>query len=229
LAQKEMTMTALAIDTPNTNLSFFSAKPIQVFVIESQSNRRTDLIDTINKSKSMEVCGHVKSADDAFYALRLAEPTVIILDFPHLEVIRELKFDHPEIPILVLSEFDESLFTHSVLDSGASGYIQPKKNTKEVLQAIEIVHNGGVFKGPTKKYARKDPLALCSNIEIAMLAFLGQGKGPRQIADKLCIDQETVEDKTKILGDKLNLKNKIDFVRYCLGFVRRAPSLVELN
>src|SRR5438034_7020006 len=62
-----------------------------------------------------------------------------------LELIKSLRVEHPEVKVLVLSQYDELIFAERALRAGASGYIMKENATDEVLRAVRKVLAGELY------------------------------------------------------------------------------------
>lgn len=70
----------------------------------------------------------------------------LILKRSHgLELIKTMRRQFPEVPALVLSMHDESLYAQRALQAGARGYIGKEQPLSEVLKAIRQVLRGEIY------------------------------------------------------------------------------------
>src|SRR4030043_1321467 len=94
----------------------------------------------INKQKDLMVCGAANTANKALKLINELNPDVITLDLSlkdsnGLELIKDLLVHKSDVPILVISMYDENIYAERVLKAGAKGYIMKEKVTKELLKA----------------------------------------------------------------------------------------------
>ena len=64
---------------------------------------------------------------------------------PGLELVKDLEKAHPNLPVLVLSIHDETLWAEPVLRAGAEGYIMKSQATQKVVDAVRQVLGGGIW------------------------------------------------------------------------------------
>ena len=62
-----------------------------------------------------------------------------------LDVLREIKRAHPDLPVLMLSMHSAPLYIQQSLKLGASGYLSKESAPEELLQAIDAVRGGGIY------------------------------------------------------------------------------------
>jgi DNA-binding NarL/FixJ family response regulator len=104
----------------------------------------------INQQSDLVVCGEAEDAPHALEAVGAVEPDVAIVDLSlmggsGLELIRDIKAQHPDLPTLVLSLHDETLYAERALRAGARGYIMKRASTTVVLAALRKVLEGGIY------------------------------------------------------------------------------------
>jgi two-component system, NarL family, invasion response regulator UvrY len=62
-----------------------------------------------------------------------------------LEVLREIKRTHPNLPVLMLSMHSANLYIQQSLKLGASGYLSKESAPEELLEAIDSARGGGIY------------------------------------------------------------------------------------
>ena len=112
-----------------------------------------------------------------------------------LELVRRFQFLFPELPILILSMHDESIYAEPALKAGARGYLMKQMATDVLLHAIRQVLQGELYlsdqmnsrllKKMMGKKNTDSPLGNLSPTEIEILQLIGMGMGTSEIADKL--------------------------------------------
>jgi DNA-binding NarL/FixJ family response regulator len=173
------------------------------------------------------VCGEADSVDAALNACRTSEVDLAIVDLSlgstsGLELIKQLHEEHPQLPILVLSMHDESLFAQRALRAGARGYLQKHEAIDGLIQAIRHVISGKVFVSDTGTApSPTDQLATLTDREIQVLERVGRGSSTAEIARDLGVSVKTIETYRSNIKAKLNLKSALDLVRYATSWIER--------
>jgi DNA-binding NarL/FixJ family response regulator len=111
---------------------------------------RERLSQLINHELDMEVCGEAETAQRAIQLIRETSPDLAIVDITlkgssGLELIKSIKALSVNVPILVLSMHDESLYAERALRAGATGYITKNQAADEVLLAVRRVLAGEIY------------------------------------------------------------------------------------
>jgi len=141
-----------------------------------------------------------------------------------IELIKNLKELHPDIPVLVLSMHDESLYAERVFRAGARGYVNKRETAQKVVEAIRRVLDGKLYIGEKTaeilagrtmrgQTASRSAIELLSDRELQVFDQLGQGIGTRQIAEDFHVSVKTVQEYCARIKDKLNLNNATELLR----------------
>jgi len=178
----------------------------------------------------------VGDAEDGREAVRLAgqlKPHVVLMDIAMpllngLEATRQIKREHPEINVLVLTMYDHEEYFREMLQVGASGYIIKRAAATELVAAIRAVFNGESVLSPAitrllledylSNDAHKqenDPNSLTSR-EREVLQLIAEGKTSREIAEILHLSVKTVQSHRTNLMQKLDLHDRGDLIKYAI-------------
>src|SRR5438552_14939691 len=122
----------------------------RVLLVDDHPILRRGLAQLINQEADMAVCGEAEDAPKAFEAFSTLQPDVAVVDISlkggnGIELIKNVKARFPDLPILVLSMHDESLYAERALRAGGRGYIMKEEAIEQVLVAIRRVLLGEIF------------------------------------------------------------------------------------
>ena len=103
---------------------------------------RQGLTLLINQEKGMNVCSEAENADMAMNEITKSNPDILIIDISlkgvdGIELTKNIRSFYPDLPILILSMHDETLFAERALRAGASGYLMKQEGTEEVGQQLQ--------------------------------------------------------------------------------------------
>ncbi|MCB0404038.1 MAG: response regulator transcription factor [Bdellovibrionales bacterium] len=142
-----------------------------------------------------------------------------------LDVLKELKKTHPQLPVLVLTMHAEEQYALRVFKAGASGYLTKDSAPSLLVTAIEKVTSGGKY--VSHSLAEKLVLDIgehgarplhetLSDREFQVLTNLASGKTAGQIATELGLSVKTVSTyRTRIL-EKMHLRNNAELIHYAI-------------
>src|SRR6201996_2012253 len=121
----------------------------RVLLVEDHAMFRERLAQLINQNPDMEICGETDNIRQAVEIVKNAKPDIALVDITlrgssGLELIKDLKALGIEVPVLVLSMHEESLYAERVLAAGGKGYLTKHENSDTLLGAIRRVLEGKV-------------------------------------------------------------------------------------
>ena len=191
----------------------------------------------INQEPDLTVCGQALTAEKALQAIEQLHPDLAIVDISlrgtgGLELIKAIKRRHPNLPVLVVSMHDESLYAERAIRAGAMGYVMKEKATDELLSSIHRVLEGEIYL--SKKMSNKllsqlvghsisktgSTVERLSDRELQVFRLMGKGSTTRQIASELSLSMKTVESYREHLKEKLQLKTAAELVRHAFDWVQ---------
>lgn len=148
------------------------------------------------------------------------------LDMPGrsgLEALEQIKLIKPEIPVLILSIYPESLYAVRVLKAGAAGYMNKNSAPEELIAAVQRIGLGRKYITPeiAEKLVdikfNQEPHELLSNREFEIFKLLAWGKTITQISETLSLALTTVSTHRSRIMDKLQLSTNSELTRYAIS------------
>jgi DNA-binding NarL/FixJ family response regulator len=208
----------------------------KIFIVDDHPIVRKGLAQLINQEPDMVICGEAENAQSALDLLKKIKPDLAIVDISlqgidGIELIKKIKVRDANLPILVVSMHDESLFAERALKVGAKGYIMKQEAIEKMMEAIRRVIGGEVYVSErvsatiVKKFIdgkavnTRSPMEVLSNRELEVFQLIGQGFVTRQIAQELNVSIKTVESYRANIKEKLNLKNATELLRHAVHWV----------
>lgn len=209
------------------------SQKIGILIADDHTLFRNGIRALLKDEQDMVIVG---DANDGREAVRLAaqlKPNVILMDIAMpllngLEATRQIKREHPEINVLVLTMYDHEEYFRQMLEVGASGYIIKRAAFHELVAAIRAVHNGEAVLSPAitrlvlEDYLRRDSITkeddpnTLSSREREVLQLIAEGKTSREIAEILNLSVKTVQSHRTNLMQKLDLHDRGDLIKYAI-------------
>ncbi|MBW8864440.1 MAG: response regulator transcription factor [Verrucomicrobia bacterium] len=204
---------------------------IRVVLVDDHPLVREGLVNLINQSPGLEVCGEAGNEPQALEVISVTRPDVAVVHITlengsGLELLKNLKSSHPQVKPLVLSMHDENIYAERALHAGARGYIMKREAAKKVIAGIHAVHAGQLyvsekiaatmaekFVGGRPSAANASPMELLSDRELQVFELLGRGQGTRQISESLNVGFKTVQAYQARIKEKLQLANATELMR----------------
>jgi DNA-binding NarL/FixJ family response regulator len=123
----------------------------------------------------------------------------------------------------------EELYAERVLRAGAKGYVMKQASTKELLEAIQVVLNEGIYLSPScskrlllslinQRSDAKKGIEQLSDRELEIFRLIGTGFSAGEIAQSLHISIKTVEAHRGNIRQKLKLSSSAELLRMAIAF-----------
>jgi DNA-binding NarL/FixJ family response regulator len=208
----------------------------RILIVDDHPMMRQSLAQLIDQEKDMVTLGEADTASQALNFIVARKPDLVIVDISlpdknGLELIKDIVVFQPDLPVLVFSMHDESIYAERVLRAGGRGYIMKQEGGKKLMQAIRQVLGGKIY--VSEKVSAKileifsgkrvdasdSPVGHLSDREFEVFQMIGEGKGTRDIAGALHLSVKTVEVHRSNIKRKLTLKNGIELVRYAIRWL----------
>jgi DNA-binding NarL/FixJ family response regulator len=209
------------------------AKKKNVFVVDDHPLLRQGLALLINREPDLTVCGEAEETQAAMRAIAAKKPDILIADISlngpdGLDLLKTLRTLYPDLPVLVLSMHDESIYAERALRARANGYIMKQEATEKVLIAVRRILSGDIYLSDRMankllhQYISgsaadsKSRLSTLSDRELEVFRLIGEARSTRQIAEKLHLSIKTVETYQAHIKDKLSLRSGRELVQHAI-------------
>ncbi len=225
------------------------SKPrVRVFIADDHPFLRLGIKSLINQTDDLECCGEAENVKGTLHGVDALKPDVLILDLclgdsDGLELIKSLRAQHEKLPILILSQLDETLYAERTLKAGAQGYIMKERATDDVLDGVRTILEGDLFVSrkvaalavrkmvETRSDSAASEVDVLSDRELQVFRLLGAGKSTRGIAETLNLSFKTIETYRENIKHKLSLPDASALVHrateWAQGQARVAPEEVS--
>ncbi len=213
----------------------------RIFIVDDHPLFREGMRQLIDREPGWSVCGEAADAVEALRLVQETKPDLVLVDISlggssGIDLIKNLKAEDDELPLLVVSMHDESLFAERALRAGAMGYVMKHEPPKTVKAAIHRVLAGEMYL--SEKMAgslitklmrggepRETPVCRLSDREIEVFQLLGRGKGTRQIAQELNLTIPTINSFRARIKDKLHLNNSTELLLHAIQWVQEEAGI----
>ena len=204
----------------------------KILLVDDHPLVRLGISMLINMENDLEIVGEAGTIEEAVTAIAGGGIDLVIADIAlgqesGLDLITRVVAMQPDLPILVVSMHEETIFAERVIRAGAKGYIMKKDAPQKILVGIRDILNGRIFLNPDisariiqkafKQRTRKASQSLIEDLsprEQEVLRLIGQGLKTSEVAQALCLSPKTIETYREKLKKKLGLKNAAELARY---------------
>ena len=168
------------------------------------------------------------TAKEGIESLRQHTPDALILDIGlpdrnGLDLLKSIRSEWPELPVLVLSMFDESQYGVRMIKAGAAGYVTKASAPENFVVAVRKVLSGGRYISPKlaerladnlSGHVDEEPFDVLSDREYQIFLMIASGKTVTEIADELCLSVKTVSTHRTHVLQKTSMKTNAELTHY---------------
>ncbi|MEI6712786.1 MAG: response regulator transcription factor [Verrucomicrobiota bacterium] len=200
---------------------------IRVAIVEDSARLRESLSALLGAHPGFEVICTFGNAETALAKIPSLRPDIVLMDIglprmSGIECVRQLKLTLPELPILMLTVYDEGPFLFNSLKAGANGYLLKRTAAEKLVESIHEARLGGVpltrqMAGKIAEYFQQMgtiaiEVSTLTRRERETLELLAEGFLYKEIAAKLGISMETVREYVRNIYAKLHVNSRTEAV-----------------
>ncbi len=231
--------TPFAISKPNTSDSNSllainiksNPKPItKILIADSHAIVREGLKQILAEIPDFVVGGEASNALEMLEQIRTSAWHIVVMDISlpdknGLDLLKQIRIEYPNLPVLVLSTLAEEQYILRVLKAGASGCLNKESAPDQLIEAVRKVARGGQyvsesvaekiifdFRVDTEKPLHKK----LSDREFQIFFLIASGKTLTEIAQELNLSIKTISTYRSKLLQKMKMRNNVELVRYAI-------------
>lgn len=199
--------------------------PVTVVLVDDQQLLRRGLSMLLSTVEGIEVVGQAADGLEALAVIRKLVPDVVLADvrmprMDGLELVDRCRTEHPDLPVLLLTTFDDDSLVQGALAAGAAGFLLKDTSTDALADALRSAADGGLVIDPrvaraamrsragASGNAREDPLAVLTRSERLVAEQVADGCTNAEIAEQLALAEGTVKNHVSALLRKLGERDR---------------------
>jgi DNA-binding NarL/FixJ family response regulator len=213
-----------------------AARRIRVLIAEDHIVVREGLRALLEAEPDIEVIGEAENGRQILHLADKMNPSVVLMDIAMpvlngLEAARQMRKNHPNIRILVLSAHGDDAYVEQMMSLGARGYLLKQTSFQQLAKAIREVDKGNTYFSSAIVHHFRDKdwrfrvggapaktaLSRLSSRESEVLQLIAESKSNKQVASILGISIKTVEKHRQNLMDKLDVHDTAGLTRYAIS------------
>lgn len=175
-------------------------------------------------SKRVEIVGEADNAEDAQSSVELLQPDLVILDIrlkgsrSGIEVATKLREAHPELKIVVLTNYAQEPYLNAMIKAGVDGYLLKDTSPSQIVEAIDMILGGrSVYSKSINSrlisgYLRDQDVNDLTAREAEVLQLVADGLSNEQVAQRLAVGQKTVQMHLSSVYSKLGVSRRTEAV-----------------
>jgi DNA-binding NarL/FixJ family response regulator len=204
---------------------------IRVVLAEDHESVRQGLKLLLATKDDIEIVADAPNGRVAVDRIKALKPDVAVLDLAMPEMnglaaTKAIKHALPQVSVIALTRHADDAYVQELLSAGASGYVLKQSPIEELLKAIRAVAVGDRYLDSTlvarnakaylSRYSSEPSRPPITDREASVLRLMAIGHSNKEIANALDIAVKTVEVHKANAMRKLNLRGRIDVVRYAV-------------
>jgi DNA-binding NarL/FixJ family response regulator len=206
---------------------------IRILLAEDHKIVREGTRQLLEQASDLAVIGEAADGEEAVHLANELRPDVIVMDvrLPKLngiEATRAIKAQHPDMPILIMSAYDNDHYVFPLLDAGANGYLLKTTGGADLAQAIRTVCTGETVLDPSiahkvvdrlthrQLYRSEEMTEGLTKREIEVLQATASGMSNKEIGKALSISPHTVQVHLRNIFGKLGVGSRVEAAAYAL-------------
>ncbi|TXH26163.1 MAG: response regulator transcription factor [Cyclobacteriaceae bacterium] len=188
--------------------------------------------ELLHQLENIQVVGTFMNIEETRIGISSANPDILFLDLnlpdgDGVQFCKELKRSYPDLKILALTSYNQTVLVKNMMRNGASGFLLKNTSLNELRNAIHLVYEGGQYlQNEIKEALLQNSLgaqsthdsfqAALTKREIEVLDLIVKEHTTQEVADKLFISVKTVEAHRTHLMDKLGARNLAGLVKIAI-------------
>ncbi|WP_243730319.1 response regulator [Nesterenkonia salmonea] len=207
-----------------------TAPSVRVLVVDDQTLVRHG-IRTLLELGGINVVAEAGDGSEALAAIETSAPQVVLLDlrmpkYDGLWLLHKLQEQSCDIPVLVLTTFDDDTLVLDALRAGARGYLLKDVTVDQLAQAVHALANGGTLIAPSitdrlVRAIRASPpptgaaglvVERLTEREVEVLRLVAEGYSNRQVAELIHLAEGTVKNHISSILIKLGARDRTNAV-----------------
>ena len=199
-----------------------------ILVVDDHPVMRDGLRAVIEQEPDMEVVGEAADGGEAIEQFQKLFPDVMLIDLQMpdvdgLQAITTIRSEFPDATIIVLTTFPGDARVVRAFTLGATSYLLKTARRDEIIKAIRGALSGRHTVAPevAQEIASHTGQERLTEREIGVLKLVAKGRSNRDIAEALCISEDTVKARMKSIMGKLSAEDRTHAVMIAIrrGFM----------
>jgi DNA-binding NarL/FixJ family response regulator len=207
-----------------------------ILLVDDHPLFRKGMGQLLDGQPDLEVRAEAENSAAALDAIRQRRFDLAIVDIGlrdganGIELMKFIKVERPNLPVLMVSMYDEALYAERALRAGARGYVMKREALDCVLGAVRSVLKGEIYISPTMSKRMifdhihgsgdaRSAVERLSDRELEVFQLIGEGRDVHEIAGALHLSKKTVEAHRANIKKKLDVPSAREVVRYATQWI----------
>jgi two-component system invasion response regulator UvrY len=203
---------------------------LKILIVDDHAIVRKGLKQILEGENGLATVDEAKDGHEALQMVRDQAWDLVILDINlpgqnGLDVLNELHFQFPKLPVLIMSMYSEEQYAVQALKAGAAGYLNKQSAPEELVKAIKKISAGGKYVSDSmaellaaklNSQGERTVQEILSNREYQVLILIASGKTLSEIAETLSLSVKTISTFRARILTKMNLNSNAELTYYAI-------------
>ena len=201
---------------------------LKILVADDHPIVRRGLKQILAEEPDIVEIGEAQNSSEVLDLVRTHTWDAVVLDITMpgrdgLDILQDLKREHPRLPVLILSMHPEDQLAVTALKEGAAGYMNKECAPDELIGAIRKIIRGGKYVSATlaEKLAfmveSQKPLHdSLSPREYQVMLMFASGKTLSEIGEEMSLSIKTIATYKARILEKMKMKNNAELFHYAI-------------
>jgi DNA-binding NarL/FixJ family response regulator len=207
-----------------------------ILLVDDHPLFRKGMIQLLDQEPDLKVHAEADSSLAALDAIRRQKFDLAIIDVGlgggtnGIELMKMIKAEQPELPMLVVSMHDEVLYAERALRAGGRGYVMKREALDSILNAVRGVLSGEIYVSPSMSKRMlfdhiqgggeaRSAVERLTDRELEIFQLIGEGRDMHEIARQLHLSKKTIEAHRANIKEKLSVTSAREVVRQAAQWV----------
>ncbi|OXB01698.1 hypothetical protein B0A81_19860 [Flavobacterium plurextorum] len=204
------------------HIAFFEDQPIVCTGLNSFFSQQKDLEVLFYATNKLDLYAKIEEHSQ----LDLIIVDLVANDVQGLEIYKYLNKNHPDLSVIAFTSLSSPILVENLLAMGVKGYVNKNQDIEELLEAIKLVWEGGIYLPEDYSFlAKQNRIGTAITLtpkELLIMQLIIREFTTADIAKQLQLAVNTVENHRKNIFNKLDVSN-------VAGMVREASKLGHIN
>ncbi len=213
----------------------------RVLIADDHALVREGIAALLKLCEDVEVVGEASDGLEAIEKTGRLRPDVVLMDIAMprlggLEATLEIKKTHPQVKVLVLTQYEDREYIARFLKAGVSGFLLKKAVGSDLVTALRAVARGelylyssiatevvsGWLHGEGTQAGAESPYERLTDREKQVLKLVAEGHSHKEVASMLGISTKTVIAHQSNIGEKLGIHSRAGLIKFAIqqGIIR---------
>jgi len=202
-----------------------SAHPLPAAIVDDDENQQLLIKDVLDQTREFVCVGCYSSGEAALAGIPASAAKLVLMDLrlpgmSGLECARRLKAIAPWLKIIAVTDFASEASLNEALYLEFSGFLTKPFSRRELMDSLTVAVDGGIYLSPglrqffhgTSVGADPRVASLLTPREREVVDLLADGLEYKQIADRLNISPNTVNNHLAHVREKLGVHSAIEAI-----------------